>query len=52
MTRLAAHGLAVDLQILDNDVSVTCSAIAWLGHDKRIIHLFSTRLLNYGGLDP
>ncbi len=33
-------------------VSVTCSAIAWLGHNKRIIHLFSTRLLNYGGLDP
>jgi hypothetical protein len=34
----------------DLSVSVTCSAIAWPRHDKRIIHLLNTRLLNYGGL--
>ncbi len=34
-------------------VLVTCSAIAWPRHDKRIKNLFNTRLLNYGGLlDP
>jgi hypothetical protein len=29
-------------------VSVTCSAITWMRHDKKIIHLFNTRLLKYG----